>query len=298
MWRLKESIRKIIGSISPKLLVDILFYIAYGKRVDWKNPVNLNEKIQWLKFYSDTSLWSELADKYRVRNFVIEAGYSEILVELYNVWEDIDKITWDELPETFVMKVNNGCGDVKICKDKKSLNIVEWKKHFQKALKLKAGNLHGEPHYNKIHPLVLAEELLDSQYQSIPSDSLIDYKFWCFNGKPYCILCCSNRSKYSLDLSLYDMNWNNINDKLLASTHYKIADYIIPKPKSFEKMKEISCKLSKGFPHVRVDLYEVYDKPYFGELTFTSAGGFISYFTPDFLDELGNQIELSKHGQF
>ena len=289
MEKIKEIIRKIIGRISPKLLVNILYYISNKELIDWDKPRNLNEKIQWLKFYSDTTLWPDLADKYKVRSYVESLGLSDTLVKLYGVWDSVDDINWSALPKSYVMKVNNGCGDVRICKNG-DIDIENWKHHFSKALEIKMGYWRGEPHYNKIKPLIIAEELLDHKQQSIESSSLIDYKFWCCDGVPYCVLCCSNRQGKNIMFSLYDMNWNNINDKIQESEHYKCADYDIPKPESYEYMIDIVKKLSAPFPHVRVDLYEVAGKPYFGELTFTSAGGYVSYFKKDFLIDLGNNI--------
>ena len=291
MLKIKEIIRKIIGRFSPKLLVNILYYISNKEFIDWKNPRNLNEKIQWLKFYSDTSLWPDLADKYKVRLYVESLGLSAILVELYGVWDSVDKIDWNSLPKSYVMKVNNGCGDVRICKNG-DVDVEKMKCHFSKALKLKIGNWRGEPHYNKIKPLIIAEELLDKNQQSIESSSLIDYKFWCCDGIPYCVLCCSNRHGKNISFSLYDMNWNNINEEIQESEHYKCAEYDIPKPKSFEYMVEIVKTLSSPFPHVRVDLYEISGKPYFGELTFTPAGGYVSYFKKKFLIDLGSKITI------
>ena len=115
---IKRKVRLFLGKHYPKLLVTILYRIAYGKWLDWKHPKTLNEKINWLKFNSDTSLWTILADKYRVRDYVKNKGCDELLVKLYGIWESPDEIDWNALPNQFVMKTNNGCGDVRICRDK------------------------------------------------------------------------------------------------------------------------------------------------------------------------------------
>ena len=189
--KIKRHIRRLIGKHNPKLLVTILYKIAFGKWMDWNNPKTLNEKIHWLKFYGDTSLWPMLADKYRVRDYVKQCGCEDLLVKLYGVWSQPEEIEWDSLPDQFVMKSNCSSGDVRICTNKSDINIKEWIEHFKKAIKEKNGYERGEPHYNSINPVIIAEELLDTKKQSIKTSSLIDFKIWCFNGEPYCIFTVS-----------------------------------------------------------------------------------------------------------
>ena len=114
--------KEVIAKVSPKLLTSIEFRHAFGRKLNWKNPRDLNEKINWLKFNSDTSQWTRLADKYAVREYIEECGYSENLVKLYGKWDRVEDIEWDVLPNQFVMKVNNGSGDILVCKDKNKLN--------------------------------------------------------------------------------------------------------------------------------------------------------------------------------
>ena len=260
--------------------------------MDWDNPKTLNEKIQWLKFYSDTTIWTLLADKYRVRDYVKQCGCENLLVNLYGVWDDAKKIDWNSLPQKFVMKSNCSCGDIRICLDKLTIDRAEWEKHFAKAMANKNGYERGEPHYNKIKPVVIAEELLDVTKQSINSSSLIDYKIWCFNGIPHYIFTCCNRTKDVLEIGLYDKDWNYHPEKLVFTKQYIESSQRLPKPKSLEIMLECAKRLSNGLPQVRVDLYEVDGKPYFGEMTMTSASGFMNYFTEDFMLETGSLIKI------
>lgn len=293
MNKIKRFIRRLMGRFCPKILVTILYKQAFGYWLDWKNPKNLNEKIQWLKFNSDTKLWSKYADKHRVREYIKEKGCSELLVKLYGVWENPSEIEWEKLPSKFVMKTNCGCGDIRICKDKNSINKDEWISHFRKVIKLKCGYERGEPHYNRIKPLIIAEELLEAENQSTPSSSLIDYKIWCFNGEPFCIYVCSNRTTNSFEMSLYDLDWNYHPEFLKESPNHKKALTAIARPTCLDKMLESSRILSKGLPQVRADFYEVGGKPYFGEMTMTGAGGFMVHFSPEFLLKMGSQIDLA-----
>lgn len=289
---IKRFITRFMGKYCPKLLVSILYKRKFGKRLNWNNPQTLNEKIQWLKFNTDISSWSLLADKYRVREYVKQRGCEEILVKLYGVWENPSLIEWDKLPSQFVMKSNSGCGDVLICKDKASIVQANWGGYFLKIIHKKYGYESGETHYAAIKPVILAEELLDASKQVIVLSSLIDYKVWCFNGKPYSILVCSNRTHDALDLSCYDLDWNFHPENIRSGSHYKRASQALPRPKALDKMLEYARKLSVELPQVRVDFYEVDGKVYFGEMTMTSCGGLMEYYTDEYLLEMGNQIEL------
>ena len=282
-----------MSRVCPKLLVSIEFYHTFRRWLNWDNPKDINEKINWLKLYSDTSLWTRCADKYAVREYVEECGFPEILVKLYGKWDKAEDIDWDSLPNQFVLKVNNGSGDIIVCADKTCIDKTSLVKKFEALLKKSFANYNVEPHYTPMKPCIIAEELLDARLQPIESQSLIDYKIWCFNGKPYYIWACYDRVGDSVSVATYDLDWNRHDEKSADVPHYHIATKNIPKPRSLDKMLKVAAKLSEGIPQVRVDLYEVNDQPYFGEMTFTSAGGFNDFYTQDFLNELGSYCDLS-----
>lgn len=133
--------KKVLAWVSPKLLTSIEFKHAFGRRLNWKKPQDINEKINWLKFYSDTSLWTRCADKYEVRKYVEECGYGDNLVKLYGKWDRVEDIDWDALPEKFVMKVNNGSGDILVCADKSKLDTIRATAQFDALLKKKFSQL-------------------------------------------------------------------------------------------------------------------------------------------------------------
>lgn len=288
----KIIIKKILCFISPKLLSSVEYFHAFGRKLNWRHPKDINEKINWLKFYSDTSLWTRLADKYSVREYVKECGFSDNLVKLYGKWDEADAIDWDKLPHQFVMKMNNGSGDIMVCKDKSTLDKELAISFFRKLMNKRFSNYNGEPHYAAMKPCVIAEELLDATKQPIKTDSLIDYKIWCFNGKAYFIWACYNRCRDSVEVATYDLEWNRHDEKSIATKHYKLAEKDLPRPYSLPEMIKMAEKLSVGIPQVRVDLYEVDKKLYFGEMTFTSAGGFNNFYTKEFLEELGGYCDL------
>ena len=279
--------------LTPIRVARLKFWYKLHRWPNFKNPKDINEKINWLKFYGDTSQWPLLADKYRVREYVKDCGLEDILIPLIGKWDTVEEIDWDSLPQQFVMKCNNGSGDVKVCTDKGMVDKESTLLHFRKTLQSPYGILTGEEHYKHIKPCIIAEELLDGSTQPNKSKTLVDYKIWSFDGKPEFIVCYSNRhDKYYCEIGVYDCNWNAHPEYLCYSPHYKPEHILMPRPTCLNDMLQIASDLSKGHPQMRVDLYEVNGQIYFGELTLTSSGGYMSHFTHAFLNELGKLTVL------
>lgn len=285
---------KVIARLYPQYLANEVYKSVFKKDIDWNNPKDLIEKIYWLQLNTDTSLWTLCADKYRVRAFVEERGCGEILNELYGKWDNANEIEFDKLPNSFVLKINNSCGQIILVKDKTNLDYDKIRKQLNEWLKSDYGYVGAQLHYTRIKPCIIAEKILENKDNK--SSSLVDYKIWCFDGKPECILVASERTwndkgidKYSL--SMYDTQWNNISKKALNEDgkHYNGCD--VEKPSSFGLMLDYARILSKGFKEVRVDFYEIDSKPIFGELTFTTGYG--SY-KKEFYEYLGSKISLEK----
>lgn len=264
---------------------------TYGHKIDWRHPKDINEKMQWLVCFGDTSKWSVCADKYRVREFLKERGLDNLAVKLYGVWENADSIDYDSLPERFVLKCNHDSGTCIIVDKSKSFNKEEINRTLTKALNVKYGYINGELYYNRIKPCIIAEQLLESRDTTF-SSSLVDYKVWCFDGKPFCIWTCHNRTKDSTYVNVYDLNWNVHPEYSVFTDHYRDGKGAVPKPKTFDQMMSAASVLSKGFPEVRVDFYDVDGILYFGELTFMTLFGQIDFYTDEFLKELGEQCIL------
>lgn len=283
-----------LGRYFPKAYVDVFFWRNFGKGHKWRtNPQDINEKINWLKFYGDTSQWPLLADKYRVRQYVEEKGLGDTLIPLLGHWDRAEDIDWDSLPNKFVMKTNHGCGDVLLCEDKSKLDIPYWTKTFAKLLKQKYGYAYAEPHYNKIRPCVIAEEMLEgTQDKSVSSSSIIDYKIWASRGEPFSILVCLNRSKGHVELATYDVEWNQHPEVMRAASHNAMYHGEVPRPAALEQLLHVASVLSKDHPVARVDLYEVGGKVYFGEMTLTPASGLLTYYTTEYLKEMGEKCKL------
>lgn len=273
--------------LTPIRVAQLKYLYKCHRWPHFRHPRDINEKINWMKFYGDTSLWPTLADKYNVRDYVKERVGEDVLIPLIGKWDTVDDIDWNTLPNQFVMKCNNGSGDVVICKDKSKLNIKSIKQHFRHSLNEKLSILSGEPHYAQIKPCIIAENLLDYSTQPCNSSSLIDYKIWAFDGKPMYIWCTWNRDKYHANVALYDKGWNFHPEWSVWTSHYIRPLALVPKPICYDRLLTIASKLSDGLTATRIDLYVVNNNVYFGEITMTSQGGYMDYYTQEFLDKMG-----------
>ena len=259
----------------------------FGYRIDWDHPRDLNEKIQWLLCFSDTSEWSRLADKLQVREYVRSKGFEDLLVPLLGHWERPEDIPWDQLPERFVLKCNHDSNSTRIVGP--GTDREELSEHFRRRLRLHFGSLAGETFYNRIPPRILAEEYLDAGTEK-PND----YKVWCLDGKPYCIFACTEREGTYLKINVFHLDWTPWEGACAYDEHHRDGGYKAARPQQLERMLEVAEVLAEGFPEVRVDFYEVRGRLYFGEMTFASMAGRMHYFTPAFLREMGSHVTLPR----
>ena len=268
-------------------LAGFIYKQKFGRRLNWRNPQNLSEKINWMKFKTDTSIWTELADKYKVRSYVASKGLSDILVQLYGVWETAEDIDFSILPKSFVLKTNHACGTVLLVEDKSEINEGEIRALLNKWLDVTIGLETAEPHYLGIKPLIIAEE-----YLKPTKGGLVDYKLYTVHGKTELVMVCSDRKiGVSASISLYDDNWTFCPERL-GTSHSNDGVPAMDMPQSFTKMKEYAEILCKDFPFVRMDFYDIDGKLYFGEMTFTPKGGYCTTLTDDESLRIGKQITL------
>lgn len=289
---LKKNIKAFIADISPELLTKIIYRINFKDKMDLKNPKNICEKNQWLKFntYKNNPLVTLCADKYKVREYIKEKKCSEILNELLFVWDNTDQIQWDNLPQQFVIKCNHGCGYNIICENKEDLNFSDVKNTLDKWMKEEYWKLFGEINYKYIPKKIICEKYLNDGHES----SLRDYKFFCIHGKVEVLEVCMNRTKHEghPEEFYFDQEWNYLPPIKGNSGLKNEADKLPEKPQCFDKMLEYAMILSKDFPFVRVDFYEVNNKVIFSELTFTSAGGFDTTLM-DVQPNIGDKLKLN-----
>ncbi len=265
-------------------LIENEYLKALGHSLNWDNLQTYTEKMQWEKIYDKNPMKTVLADKYRVREWVeIKIG-NDYLIPLIGVWDSFDDIDFNSLPDQFVLKTNHGTGTNLIVKDKEKLNIKRTKRMFDDWMETDYAFTNSlQLHYREIPRKIIAEEYLETDL-----GELQDYKFLCFDGKPYfCWVDLGRFSKHTR--TVFNMNWEL---QPWTQATYGIASYDIPKPKNFDSMVEIATILSKGFSHVRVDLYNVDGKIYFGEMTFTNGSGLDPIVPEEYDKVLGDYWEL------
>lgn len=259
-----------------RAMVEKQYLAAIGRPLRWDTPEAYTEKMQWEKLYHPDARKVRLADKYLVRDWVRERIGEEYLIPLLGVWDHAEEIDFAGLPAQFVLKTNCGSGDAAVVKDKTALT----EKQIRAIRRKMAYYLHYdhyatscEMHYADIPPKIIAEAYIDPGHGDLP-----DYKFICFDGKPY--FCWVDMDRFTAHRrNIYDLDWH------LQPWHQTYPGYegVIEKPENFAEMIALAEKLSQGFAHVRVDLYNVRGKIYFGEMTFTSETGY-GKITPDETD--------------
>lgn len=255
-----------------------------GREPEFHNPATYNDKLQWLKFnwYDEEAI--KCADKYDVREFVKERVGSQYLNELYAVYNSVEEIDIKSLPKSFVLKGTHGSGFNIICTDK---NILNWNIEFRKMARWMKTNYYLENRewiYKDIKPRIVCEKFLFEDDGGLPKD----YKFFCFDGIPKFMFLASDRGE-GTKFDFYDLDWN----KIPVSQYYPNSNYQNPRPEKLDEMIRLSKKLSKGFPHVRVDFYVNNGNIIFGEMTYFHFSG-TKKFVPEKYDQIfGEYIDLS-----
>lgn len=275
-----------------KLYIKVMYCYKTGKYLNFKKPVTFCEKIQWLKLYNRNPQFTIMADKYAVKQFVAEKIGERYVVPTIGVWDRPSEINWDFLPNEFVLKSNCGGGNngVVICTDKDSLNKDEAISKLEKSYKQSLYKVHREWPYKNIKRKIIAEELLKEYVNGERVNDLSDYKFYCFNGEPqYCQVIRGRSTKETIDF--YDLDWKHmpfvgLNPKVYNGTT------MVPKPSCLDEMLCICKKLCHNIPFLRIDLYLIQGKIYFGEITFFPSSGFGRFAPEEWDKKLGDLIQL------
>lgn len=272
--------------ISDEELIRKRFKKRLGRVLDLENPIKYNDKLQWLKLNWHDPIATKCADKYEVREIIKEKIGEEYLNELIGVYESVDEIDIDKLPDKFVLKGTNGSGFNIICKDKSKMN---WEEEFKKMRRWLRKNYYLQNRewvYKNLKPRIVCENFLVQN----DGDELRDYRFFCFNGEPkFITVDFSITDKKKTRRNLYDLNWNVMDAEI---SYPKETNIKVSKPEKLEEMIELSKKLSSGFPHARVDFYYIDNKIIFGEITFFHQSGMGKINPEEFELEMGNWLEL------
>lgn len=265
------------------------FKLIKGYNMDFSNPKTFSEKLQWLKLNYHNPLCATLSDKILAKEYLASIIGDCYFAKTLGVWDKYDDIDFSLLPKQFVIKTNHDCGGLVICKNKDTFNNVEAKTKIDKHL---ADNyyLHNrEWSYKNIKPKVFVEEFISN-----PDGSpLVDYKFYCFNGKPIYFMYSVGEAEHNVRNHKFDMQCNSVDHHFKKSPTLPIEE--VKLPGNIDEMIKIVTKVCQNFPHVRVDLYNIDGKIYVGEMTFYTNGGYVNIIDKEYDLYLGSLIPLIKY---
>ena len=279
--------KNVFGFISDKSYLKMQYKLLIGKKLNLETPKTFNEKMQWIKLYDRNDIYTKMVDKYEAKKYVSNIIGEEYIIPTLGIYNNFSEIEFDKLPKQFVMKCthNSGIG-MFICKDKDKININTLRKNVNKGLSQNYFKTCREWAYKNVKPRIIIEKYM--------GDDLVDYRFYCFNGKVkyiYQYVCESvkdNSKPEPANCNIYDRNWI-LQDFHQASLPSKKK---YNPPKNLKKMIEFAEKLSVNNSFLRVDFYELGDKIYFGELTLYPGGGFSKFYPEEYDYKLGELINL------
>lgn len=265
----------------------MLFPLKMGYPLNLENPLTYNEKLQWLKLNYRNPLMTKMVDKFSMKEVAKKIIGEKYIIESYGVWNSFDEIEFENLPRSFVLKTTHDQGGVIIVKDKDKIDKAYINSKLTNHLKTKHYFLSREWPYKNVQPKIMAEAILVNE----DVGDLYDYKFYCFHGEPKVMYIAHGRQNDTCYLDFYDMEFNKLD---ITRPNYPQSDKSFEMPENWELMKELAKKLSIGFPHLRVDFYNINGKIYLGELTFFQGGGLMPFKPHEWDHKLGSWIDLEE----
>lgn len=269
-----------------KIYLKLSYYFVMGKSLNLKNPKTFNEKLQWLKLYNRKPEYTALVDKYEVKRWVAKRIGEEYVIPTISVYNTVEEIEFKNLPNQFVLKCTHDSGGIVVCKDQSKLDITSSLKILSRGLKKNYYNQNREWPYKNVQARIIAEKYMEDS----STEELRDYKFFCFDGKVKFLFIASDRMNKDKEtkFDFFDSDFNH----LPVLNGHPNSDIPPCKPQNYELMKELASKLSVGIPHVRVDLYEVNGKVYFGEMTFFHWSGMVPFDPEEWDYKFGEYISV------
>jgi len=271
-----------------KIYLKLMYRLKIGGKLDLENPQTFSAKLQWLKLYDRKDIYTTMVDKIEVKKYVASIIGNKYIIPTLGVWKDPYDIDFYQLPNQFVLKCNHNSGaGMFICRDKAGINEKCVREGLVRGLKEDYFLTGREWPYKNVQRQILAEKFI----KPAPGmNDLPDYKFFCFNGKVKALFIATDRQVpgQEVKFDFFDENFNHLN---LRQGHDNSS--VTPqKPISFDEMKALAEKLSKGFPHIRIDFYEVNGRPLFGELTLFHFSGLMPFEPKEWDIKFGHWLDL------
>lgn len=275
--------------IPDRTYLKLKYRAVFGKKLNLKDPKTFNEKLQWLKLYDRKPEYTAMVDKYEAKKYVAERIGEEYIIPTLGVWDRVEDIDFESLPNEFVLKCTHDSGGLVICRDKSQLNVEEAKKKLEKSLKNNFYYSYREWPYKNVKPRIIAEEYMEDASTS----ELRDYKFFCFDGIAKALFIATERQKAGEEVKFdfYDINFKHLDFR----QGHPNSSVEIKRPETFEKMRELAENLSKSIPQLRVDFYEVNGRAYFGEMTFFHHAGLMPFDPEEWDYTFGEWVQLPEN---
>lgn len=295
---LQELCESIVDSLEEGLLqkykpvvddasfLKIIFKDEMGRTLDLENPKTYNEKLQWLKLYNRNPEYTKLVDKYELKKHVMKSIGKEYVIPTLGIWNSVEEIEWDKLPDQFVLKCTHDSGSVIICKDKSTFDMESACKRLKRALKRNFYWVGREWPYKNVNPRIMAEQYMED------NGELRDYKFYTFKGNVALLYVATDRMAVTEEtkFDFFDRNYNHLN----VLNGHPNAEIPPLKPQKYEEMIFVAEKIAQEIPHVRVDFYEVAGHIYVGEMTFYPLSGLVKFEPEEWDYKLGDLLNLER----
>ncbi len=281
---LSKRYRKRLALTNHEAAVRLHYQHICKQFLPLEEPSTMPEYIQWLKLYGCDKSWTTLSDKYLVREYVAKCGLSQHLNQLYAVCDQPEEIPWEDLPDTFALKPNNGCHCNVLVHDKAHANKEAIIKQLRQSMATPFGLTTAEFHYLNIRPKILVEKLL---LQPDSPHGLIDYKIYCTSGEPRAILICIPTQSKRPFKAILDTSWRVVP---AYNTHDVNLENLPQRPECLDELLNAAKTLATPYSFIRIDYYIINNKPIFGEMTFTPAGGYRPYGSALFMQDMGHFI--------
>lgn len=278
--------RGLFTRMDDERYLKLLYRGVVGRPLHLNPPVLYSEKIQWLKLHDKNPIYPVFCDKIAVRDFVKARAGESLLTELYGVWDSADQIDFSALPDRFVLKCTHDSGSAILCRDKADFDTKAACRMLDQNLRRDYSVAGREWPYHNVPRRIMAEQYL----AKADGSRALEYKFFCFHGKAEFLLVRTNEREQDSD------NFTFLRD----FTRFQIYRYKFPgsehtlvqEPSNYQEMIRIAERLSEGFVHIRVDLYDTPQGIRFGEQTLYNASGLSKWMTLEGDRFLGDMLRL------
>ncbi|CVH78095.1 hypothetical protein BN3658_01368 [Coriobacteriaceae bacterium CHKCI002] len=283
-----KKVKYALGFLPDEAYMQLYYSVRFHRLCNLKHPRTYNEKLQWLKLHDRNPAYTSMVDKAEAKRIAARVIGEEHIIPTLAIWDDVDDIDLDALPESFVLKCTHDSEGVVVVPDKGRLEWPAVRARLAAGLARNFYPIGREWPYLGVRPRIIAEAYMeDARF-----GELRDYKFFCFDGEPKAMFVASGRRAGATKFDYFDMDFNRLDIRQC----YPNSDGDVERPETFNRMADVARELSKGIPHVRIDFYEVDGRMYFGEYTFYHFSGFMPFDPPEWDEMFGSWLRLPISG--